>query len=342
MSVDIIKYAAINNATNKLLNENVQLQYGTIISNLVGPACLNCYCLINNYTLLSGGTTVTVCDTGIVKNAGACCLWTVPTGVSIAQFQIWGAGSSSVIGQCCMIAPFGASGGYTVVTMPVATGATYTMCAGCAYGTSTSLAANCPGFSGCPSFVTGTGINLLCAAGGPTGGSCLQAWCTSSTYWSCTCPCFANYCCRYQTPYCVSSGGCICTNGAICDASCASCGIIPTSYVAQPTGSNVTTSLYGIWQIPSMMGAACYDTNVYGCFCAPPVVSTTHTFSCSCNFVFNSGTSFNTYCTNLAAGANTGVLCYPGFGGFPTTQYSGALTGYGDLGRGGMVRLTYC
>ena len=65
-------------------------------------------------------------------STGCCCLWTVPTGVARATFEIWGAGGNGH-GACscnrCQIYA-GAQGGYYATrTINVTPGDTYTVCA---------------------------------------------------------------------------------------------------------------------------------------------------------------------------------------------------------------------
>ena len=124
---------------------------------------------------------VTVCDTSGYYRCGASCTWTVPSGVTCARFQIWGAGGASGIGCCCGYGIAGGTGAYASVIIPVTAGQSYTLCAGCAY---------CcfPGFNaqvnpGCQSYVQGAGLTNFCAMGGE---GCLfkrgcshgcQGWC---------------------------------------------------------------------------------------------------------------------------------------------------------------------
>ena len=40
-------------------------------------------------------------NTTTENNGGKCCLWTVPAGVSYANFEIWGGGAAGDGGCCC-------------------------------------------------------------------------------------------------------------------------------------------------------------------------------------------------------------------------------------------------
>ena len=93
MAVDILSYNAINCRVQSLsdavtLDKQKKLFYTpadvTLWSNELLPMCIT-----------SGGTVLNVCDTSGYYRCGVCCLWTVPAGVTRAQFQLWGAGAGS-------------------------------------------------------------------------------------------------------------------------------------------------------------------------------------------------------------------------------------------------------
>ena len=105
-----------------------------------------------------------VCDTSTFFRCGAACTWTVPAGVTCAEFQIWGPGGGTSSQCCCGAAPFGPTGAWAVATLPVIAGNVYTLTAGCAtccYATQTT-----PGLAGTSSTVTGPGLSGFCAMGG--------------------------------------------------------------------------------------------------------------------------------------------------------------------------------
>lgn len=117
--------------------------------------------------------TVTVGETSTYcSNAGNCCLWTVPAGVTKAQFQIWGAGGNGSAcdnGACCWFAQSGGNGEYTYVTMAVTPGQTYTLCAGGGDATTNnSCYVYCTCY-GCNSFVCGSNSTCILSCGGNPG-----------------------------------------------------------------------------------------------------------------------------------------------------------------------------
>jgi len=85
-------------------------------------------------------------------SGGKSCTWTVPSGVSIAEFQIWGAGGNGTgYATCCGFGRNGADGAYLYTKVKVKPGDQYILCAG---GACQSGA--CPGAyacHGCTSFV---------------------------------------------------------------------------------------------------------------------------------------------------------------------------------------------
>lgn len=127
-------------------------------------------------------------STTTVSNGGRCCLWTVPTGIFWARFEVWGGGSRGPGGCCCQQpAQSGGAGAYARKTIPVKAGDTYRICAG---GT-TDCSCSCCGTEGFPSYVqTESAVNTinLCARGG----------------WPSCSQCF------------VFSGGTCCANTAVC------------------------------------------------------------------------------------------------------------------------------
>jgi len=108
---------------------------------------------------------------------GKCCNWTVPTGISRVQFEIWSAGGSGAGGcnyYCCMTSMNGGAGGnYATKTIDVSPGWTYTTCAGDTYR---CCAHTWGGGRGCKSWVSGCNISM-CAFGGCGGRICnCGAW----------------------------------------------------------------------------------------------------------------------------------------------------------------------
>ena len=100
-----------------------------------------------------GEFTVWNTNTQTQSNGGACCLWTVPSGVTCAVFEIWSAGGSGAGSCCCMQGGGAGSGGYAIKACTVAAGQTIQICAaGSGYCTNSNS-----GDCGCCSWVCSTG-----------------------------------------------------------------------------------------------------------------------------------------------------------------------------------------
>lgn len=323
-------------------------------------------------TMPNGNTSYAGCINGVGEycgfkvcaptgnlTSGACCQWTVPAGVKRARFQIWGAGAGSLSGCCCGGSISGTSGAYASVIIPVVPGCQYTLCAGCAcavpllWTAAPTQAAN--------SFVTGFGLCNFCAQGGKG----LNHYCVLSYDMGAS----PYACCRYSSPDCAtSSGGCICGSGDFCFASsCASCGCIPTTasrttlyygcYTEQLSNNDIEQAWASVVVgIPGLNGAHCFDTNFYGRYTHPPVYGF-ESVSCCC-ICHNTGASMGGICCNHW---DYNYRRYPGAGGTAVALYSGVTAataplgaasalalsngGFacgGDVGRSGMVCVTFC
>lgn len=116
------------------------------------------------------------------ENGGRCCLWTVPTGITWIQFQLWGGGGGGAGSCCCMMGRSGGNGSYTTKTVNAASGSTlagcqYTLCAAGTTGTAPSQ----PGCGGYTTYATGFGLSNLCARGGVQGTSWCWGYCNCGT-----------------------------------------------------------------------------------------------------------------------------------------------------------------
>lgn len=111
--------------------------------------------------------------------------WTVPTTVSCATFEIWGGGGSGSPVCCCTCwggSP-GSGGAYSIKTIAVTPGATYTIMVGIGGCANQSwYNGNACGCIGGTSYVTGSSLSNFCAEGGPGG-----FWCNSMAYNGCVC-----------------------------------------------------------------------------------------------------------------------------------------------------------
>lgn len=300
----------------------------------VEPCLLRCpftaYC--SSYCCFIPGITATaglkVCrdSNQTFFNYGACCLWTVPSGATRARFQLWGAGGGGGAGCCCGGSPFGSTGAYASVIIPVTAGCQYTICAGCALQ-SRSCSSNPQNgrYPGCPSWVTGPGLCNFCANGGQ---GRLGTWMSAyGRIRNCRLGTISfNYCgpevCNGGADYC--SSGCFNTGGTIPH-------VAGASYFGTTTSATTPSIVYGIrgmWP--------CLFLYNYGgaCHVHPPVYGFSST---SCCAVY-----YNSTCTGFMNQACCGVLQVPSAGGWATTVFSGCNTACGDWGRGGMVCVSWC
>lgn len=259
---------------------------------------------------------------------GGCCLWTVPAGATKVRFELWGAGAGSGAGLCCGGSPPGPTGAYATMTIDAVPGCQYTLCAGAA-NSCLSYCTGCQDISGCQSYVTGYDLTGFCADGG------CSSLCRNMGI------IHGQTCCRYQAPGRTNSGPCICggnyTIWYCYDNSCATCGIVPR--VADPDRIGRGTSSTGtLYYIPSIYASMCLDTDHYGCWCSTPTILPNGALSTICCSGFSSGTC----CGADKLGACKGCFVFPGQGGMYTHVMGGNTGLYGDWGRTGMVKVSWC
>ncbi len=369
MTIDVLTYNALNKENQPSRTCSIQLD--TCISNL------NCQCTtflssINSSapqvlsskmvrselwaaiptTPTDGSSWVSgfkVCDTSGFFRCGACCEWVVPAGVTCARFQIWGAGAQSGAAGCCGGSPFGGSGAYASVIIPVTQGNAYTLCAGCAFCCYSQQ--NTAGNSnGCQSFVTGTGLTNFCAMGGI--GSLCQELIDRNTYYSqstpipnpgswsylgfALCGTGSSFCHpQVTTPY--SYNGCLTCGGGFFASPWM---IYQTEHSsALPYGSATCGTVFGI---RGSYPEVCLNLS---CMCGymknPPIYG--YESSSQCCFCWSGATSCGgNYCSTSATfGSVTPSLQIPGSGGYGM-QVSGACVAIcGDSGRMGMVCVSF-
>jgi hypothetical protein len=138
-------------------------------------------------TIVPGEFTVWNTSTTTNSNGGFCCLWTVPTGITKAVFEIWSSGGSGGGACCCMQGGGAGSGGYGIKVCTVAAGQQIRICA---------AGSNCCGdyycgATGCPSFVCslgggGQGTWLSCVEGGFANSRCVTCFYGSNCYTCCS------------------------------------------------------------------------------------------------------------------------------------------------------------
>ncbi len=279
----------------------------------------------------TGGTTV--CDPTGYYRCGYNCTWCVPSGVTCARFQLWGAGGGSGSARSYADSPFGSTGAYASAIIPVTPGECYCMCSGCAY-CCYSTAGGRGRIPGCPSYVRGPGFCYFCAEGGE---GTLQSWIAvqgKCSPW------------KMSTACCSESGGCLCEEGhhmcnsqvcAICQGpicflpgsmynGCITC---PSKYTPEGLDENsIVYGIRGIW--PTM----CYDTNRYGWNRHAPIKGWE---MCSqCQWTWSSGNC----CSFQCSAWQSSCLRIPAAGGFPTHMW-GSDGACADAGRMGMVCVQY-
>jgi hypothetical protein len=142
---------------------------------------------------------------------------------------------------------------------------------------------------------------------------------------------------RLSTIAAESAGSCFCATGAsYCFAGSSTCGIIPyvpgASYFGTTTSTTSPSIVYGI---RGMWPLICFETNHYGYQCHPPIFGFTSTSQC-----------ILTWTSSCCAGgfrAECGIMQIPGAGAYASTTMGGCSCGQcGDMGRMGMVCVTYC
>ena len=118
-------------------------------------------------------------------SGGCCCLWTVPSGVSKMQIELWGSGGNGH-GSCswdrCQHFKSAGGGSYNSKYINTVPGCQYTICAGGVYP---CCSFNCTGCQGCSSYVNGYNLSNFCAPGG-SGGCGETSW-TETCYSSFEC-----------------------------------------------------------------------------------------------------------------------------------------------------------
>jgi len=128
------------------------------------PSCNN---MLNPST--PGVASFWVCNSNFTSCC--CCLWTVPDGVTKAQFQVWGGGgntSSCDGGSCCAFGSPAFNGEYSYALMTVTPGQTFTLCAGGGIHSSQNACYNYCDCNGCTSYVCSEDGVYLRSCGGIT------------------------------------------------------------------------------------------------------------------------------------------------------------------------------
>ncbi len=273
---------------------------------------------------------VKVCDTSGTYRCDASCTWTVPAGTTSMRVQMWGAGGGANKPPCCCgHTPFGSTGAYSSVIVPVEAGWTYTLCAGCAYC--------CYGFTttghrrwyGQCSYIQGCHFCNYCVDGGR--GS-MGNWMADYGHF-CTCR-IAYYTgnegyefCNQGTDWC--SGGQSLTSEIDYVAGAGIHGTL--NDIAEPTAENVVYGIRGIWP------KQCWDGNHYGYEVHAPVPGFLNDIDTQCCVQYTSGNCCGCQCSAW----QTSCLRLPGAGGWGSHAMGGGNSLYGDVGKMGMVWICY-
>lgn len=278
-----------------------------------------------------------VCDNSGYYRCNRNCNWSVPSGVSNVQIQMWGPGSGTSGNCCCGGSPFGPSGAYMVLQFSVNQGETYCFCSGCAYccwGEQTT-----PGICGSPTYFRSTSGICACA---DSGISCFCYWNEDLKSNTATCGH------RIPDPDLAGSGSCSanrCSGWNFCyddweDESRACHAFASrTTFHLQSQASNGREITYyglnGLWPAHCTGGSGnClhsstgFSTPVFGFE------------SCVCTATYTGG-DMNEGQRGCYWNAPNGYLRIPGAGGYHTYSCGGGNACQGDSGRMGMICVSW-
>ncbi|MEA3485953.1 MAG: hypothetical protein U9R03_04525 [Candidatus Aerophobetes bacterium] len=255
--------------------------------------------------------------------SGCSCIWTVPVGVTEAEFQVWGAGGNGngCSGACCGFGSGGGNGEYTYVKMKVQEGDTYTLCAGGAYGQGSCYSYTA--CDGCNSFVCGSNNTCIMSCGGTKGYGSMCGSVTRTLYPKTT----HNYAsARTGSQHKTSNDQCSGIHHGRpefrCEGRCVG-------------GFSSSNEISVAAKVPSLRGGTmqCGNSICYMCY-STIAIKCDHTIGCY-------GTGWN---------GNNGGCCMdvdsvwdsqPGVGGAAPIQSCNLSTYYGGRGRSGMVKVNY-
>lgn len=271
-------------------------------------------------------------------NCGASCTWTVPDGVTCAQFQLWGPGAPGGAISCCGVSPFGATGTYSTMAIPVCPGEQYYLYAGCTCCCSRCQGHQCYGES---SYVSGPGLHNFCTYPGEQNLLCMYM---NSGY--------MDYC---QLKCCPPM--CLCWCQFWCMAQ-----ICPGIHIPMPCGVNAgygtSTRLNSskLYSIPSMgstievKSCYCYYDACAVYICNSPIIGLDHNACSNSCVVFGypyTNTGFRTcqggcgYRMSASSNIEAYYANIAGMGGWAGYSCSTGCQ-CSDIGQGGMIRVTWC
>jgi hypothetical protein len=303
---------------------------------LANPALTSLWSCIPAGSGWNGGFTVCGADgaSGQYMSQGRDCTWTVPAGVTCARFQIWGAGSGAGGGgNCCSLSPFGSTGAFVSVIIPVTAGSQYVIHSGCAPLTCAYCTYQSQRPHGDKSYVQGPGLCNVCADGG-TGE--LGNWmvCNGRTAGS---VCYWGSKCNVGSSTGVCCGFALCGQGSFAcwsPTGVGVCCLLPYTPGSLYFGSSPVGSVYGIKGMFSAASSGAGTGNIFTCVCHPPVYGFVNTSQCTQYLCV--------ICCGAAYQACCGYNRTPGAGASPSMSCGGATGIYGDCaGRFGMVCVCY-
>lgn len=298
---------------------------------LVNPAQTSLWSCIPTGSGWTAGLTICGDDgaTGQYMSQGKDCNWIVPVGATCARFQIWGAGGGAGGGgNCCSLSPYGSTGAYVSVIIPVTSGDIYCVHTGCAPRTCAYCTYQSQRPDGDKSFVAGPGLCNVCATGGfgelGYWMTCLGRHAASSCYWGSKC----YTCCGFA----------VCAQGSFACWSATGvgvCCILPYTPGAPYFGSSPRGGVYGLKGMFSSAGhGAAGSGNVMTCVCHPPVYGWENSTCCNMYLCVQ--------CCGAAYQACCGYNRVPSAGASPSMGCGGATGIYGDCsGRFGMVCICF-
>lgn len=273
-----------------------------------------------------------VCDTSGYYRCGASCTWTVPTGVTSVQFQLWGPGGGNSGQCCCGGTPFGPSGSYMVSTVPVVAGQVYCLCSGCAYCCYASQTT--ASGQGSPTWISNSGTGYcVCAEGACTCYCCWNAAVGSNPQCGISIPSVSR---GYGPTQCSGWNFCWDEN---------------TDTVCVPSFFGAET-----WRTPNALNSVNYGLPVVypgiviGCDLSTPGTSWTISApvfgfeGCTCCWGNCTLSSYGSMCNGYGGCAYTAANGYqqiPAVGGFGGWVCGGYSSYGGDAGGMGMICVSY-
>ena len=289
-------------------------------------------------------------------NYGYCCNFVVPAGVTKVMFEAWGPGGNGGAGNCCGGAPMGTTGAFMQQFINVTEGDDFMICAGCAQKYCAYCTQDCVG-QNCPTYICASNMGsgndecfCMCAQGGVhnlcfemsdrTMVRCNNEVCRTSAFgryaWWGTCTCI----CSSGQNFCGDNQG-ICRNSDLGECSLRGSNAlqpVPSSYICAYmafSGADPRVCTQGTldYYVQGHYSGGCKNGAGCGYYCTVGVPR----WDTNCCICYGSN-----YCCGYNGRAATGNRCCIGVGANHSTVCGGATGIYGDYGRQGGVRVTYC